>query len=347
MKSVMGSTFAEITQAQLDAQARPPGSLPLIDRLIGFLAEAQQTPSPDVQTPRVLIFAGDHGVARTQSVSAYPSGVTPLMAKTILQGKATVNVLAQQAGASLELIDVGIATPLTHPGALPDGVFFRSAPIAAGTRDLSVEPAMTSGQVQSALTEGAAAVARAINAGVDLIALGELGIGNTTTAAGVAAQLLRVSPLEVAGPGTGLDPAGVQRKAALLQKAMDRHPEPSVNPIDALAELGGFEVAAMTGALLQAARHHLPVLIDGFVVGAAALAAVRINPEVQRVIYPATRSAEPGHQLLLDTLGLPPPVFDAGFRLGEASAATLAIPLVKAACAVFHGTALLKDVMPQ
>lgn len=340
--------FAAEVQARLDAQARPPGSLPLLDSILRFLATAQATAQPAVDRPHVLLFAGDHGVAKMNKVSPYPVGVTPLMERAIVEGTATVSVLARQAGATLELVDVGVATSLSLPAQLPEGLSFVSAPVGRGTKDMSVEPAMSPGQVQAALAQGAAGVDRALQAGADLIALGELGIGNTTAAAALSAQLLRLSPLELVGPGTGLDAAGVKRKAAVIQRAFDRVEErPSATTMDALAQFGGFELAAMTGAILQAERHHLPVLLDGFVVSAAALAAVNINPEVRKIMYPATQSTEPGHRLVLDTLSLARPIFDAQLHLGEASGAALALPVVRAACAVLRDTALLEDVMPK
>jgi nicotinate-nucleotide--dimethylbenzimidazole phosphoribosyltransferase len=335
------STPAELTRARLNALAKPPGSLGRLEDIAVFLADAQQAFPPTVRSPRVIVFAGDHGVARDEGVSPYPPEVTGAMIATFASGKAAVAVLARQAGADLEVVQVGVVPDV---GVQPvPGVRVLNHNVARGTQNLAVTPAMTAAQCERALEVGRQAVARALADGVDVLCLGEMGIGNTTPAAAVSARLLDRPATELVGPGTGLDAAGVAHKAQVVQRALDRGG--SADPLDALADLGGFEIAALTGAMLAAEAGNLPVLLDGFIVGAAALVAVRHRPETRRVLLPCSRSAEPGHVAVLQALDLGPPVLDLGLRLGEASAATAALPLVKSAAAVVTEMALLQDVL--
>jgi len=202
---------------------------------------------------------------------------------------------------------------------------------------------MSAAERDEAIAVGAEAVERAVADGVDLLCLGEMGIGNTTPATAVASRLLDRPAVELVGPGTGLDAAGVAHKAAVIQRGLDRGGTSTA--LDALADLGGFELAALTGAILRAEVRDLPVLLDGFIVGASALVAVRAEPAVRRVLLPCTHSAEPGHAAILTALDLGPPVLDLGLRLGEASAAVAALPLVRSAAALVGEMALLEDVL--
>lgn len=329
------------TRARLDALAKPPGSLGRLEDIAVFLAGAQRCFPPSAASPRVVVFAGDHGVARDEGVSPYPQAVTGAMVQTFASGRAAVAVLARQAGAELEVVQVGVVPELAV-SAVP-GVVVRDENVARGTANLARGPAMTEAQRDAALEVGRRAVQRALEAGVDLLCLGEMGIGNTTPAAALAARLLGRPAAELVGPGTGLDAAGVAHKAAVVQRALDRGG--SEAPLEALADLGGLEIAALVGAVLAAEEGDLPVLLDGFIVGAAALLAVRHRPEARRVLLPCTRSAEPGHAAVLAALDLGPPVLDLGLRLGEASGAAAALPLVRAATALVTEMALLEDVL--
>lgn len=335
--------FADATRAYLDRLAKPPGSLGGLEDLAVFLAGAQRRHPPRVDAPRVIIFAGDHAVAEAQGTSPYPSAVTVAMVHTICAGKAAVAALARQAGATVEVVDVGVRERVrVSPQGLID---FIDDKVAPGAADLSVGPALTDDQRALAMEAGARAVARALARGADLLCFGEMGIGNTTPASAVAARLLGRPAADLVGPGTGLDAAGVAHKASVVQRALDRGGP--TDPLGALADLGGLEIAALTGAMLAAEERSVPVLVDGFIVSAAALVAVRVDPGVRRVLYPATRSAEPGHGLVLEALGLGRPLLDLGLRLGEASAATAAIPLARSACALVEEMALLEEVLAQ
>jgi nicotinate-nucleotide--dimethylbenzimidazole phosphoribosyltransferase len=337
----MSTSIASAAQQRLDALAKPPGSLGRLEELGVRLAVAQGRAQPSARWPRVIVFAGDHGVASAWPVSPYPSAVTQAMVHTFASGRAAVSALARSAGATLEVVDCGVAG--LGPVQAGEGVRVHRTAVAAGTADLVTGPAMTSGQLEAALAIGRAAADRAASDGVDLLALGEMGIGNTTPATALAARLLERPAVDLVGPGTGLHAAGVSRKAELIQRALDRGGAP--DPAGALADLGGFEIAALVGCLLQARRHRIPVLLDGFIVSAAALVALRLDAGVREQLIPTTRSAEPGHAALLEAIGAGEPLLDWGLRLGEASAATLCIPLARAACAVMAEMATLAEVL--
>jgi nicotinate-nucleotide--dimethylbenzimidazole phosphoribosyltransferase len=330
-------------QAHLNALAKPPGSLGRLEALALDLAVARGRVLGPLRAPQILVFAADHGVAREEAVSPYPSAVTALMVRTFAADKAAVCLLARNAGAALEVIDVGVASPLRD---LPTAILVRHARVAEGTANLARGPAMRPEERDAALAVGRAAADRAAAAGVDLLLPGEMGIGNTTAAAALAARLLGLPAAALVGPGTGLDAAGLAHKVSVVQRALDR--QGPHDPLGALADLGGLEIAALTGLLQGAHAHQIPVLLDGFIVSAAALVAQRLDPSLSVRLIPATRSAEPGHAAILDALGLPPPLLDWGLRLGEASAAALALPLVRAAAALLDpdgGMATLEQVL--
>lgn len=331
----------DAAQQRLDALAKPPGSLGRLETLAAWLAGCQGRCPPTAASPRIIVFAGDHGVARAHAVSPYPPEVTAAMVATFAAGRAAVSVLARQARATVEIVDCGVLG-LGEVSAT-DGVRVVRAPIGPGTADLATGPAMTADQCAAARAVGAAAAERAAAEGCDVLALGEMGIGNTTAASAVAARLLGRAAVELVGPGTGLDAAGVQRKAAVVQRALDRGGP--VAPWAALADLGGFELVALAGCMERAASLRLPVVIDGFIVGAAALAAVRARPELAAFLVPATRSAEPGHGAVLEALGAGPAVLDLGLRLGEASGAALVLTLLRGAAALLTEMATLDEVL--
>ena len=332
---------ANQTRALLDSLAKPPGSLGRLEQLAVQLAAAQGCCPPSAERPRVIVFAADHGVARAEAVTPYPPEVTGAMVRTFGSGRAAVAVLARQAGASLEVVDVGVVG--LGPVEAVEGVSVVRAAVAAGTANLAAGPAMTGAQVEAAISVGADAVDRAFAAGCDVLALGEMGIGNTSAASALAARLLGRPAVDLVGPGTGLDAAGVSRKAAVVQRGLDRG-GPSA-PREALADLGGLEIAALFGAMLRASELRIPVLLDGFIASAAALAAAMESPGLRPFLLPTTRSAEPGHGAVLDALDLGPPMLDWGLRLGEASASALALPLVRAAARIPREMATLAEVL--
>ena len=286
-----------------DAKTKPRGSLGRLEDLGARLAGIRGF-VPERLESAIVVAAGDHGVA-AEGVSAYPQEVTAQMVANFAAGGAAINVLARCAGARLLIEDRGVG---------------------AGTRNLAEGPAMTPAEVERELAAGQALVGELED--VDVIGLGEMGIANTTSASALAAALLAVDPALVCGRGTGLDDDGVARKVEVVRRALE------VNAgADPLTAVGGFEIAFLAGIVLGCERRRKAVLLDGFITGAAALAAVRISPTAVDVMIAAHRSPEPGHDLVLAELGLEP-LLDLGLRLGEGSGAALALPLLHASVAI-------------
>lgn len=312
---------------------KPPGSLGALESLAVQLAAMQRTPTPSADRVWISIFAGDHGVA-TQGVSAFPQAVTGEMVRNFATGGAAISVLARHLGATLEVVDLGT---VNDPGPLP-GV--RRARIAAGTADFTREAAMSPAQLEQALAAGRDSAVAAHEAGAHVFIGGEMGIGNTTSATALACALLGMPAAGLAGAGTGLDAAGIARKAAVVERALALHGHP--DPARALACYGGFEIAALTGAYIACAQRGLPVLVDGFIATAAALAATRLDPGCRAWMLFAHRSHERGHGALLEALGAAA-LLDLGLRLGEGSGAAVAVPLLRAACALHAGMATFEQ----
>jgi nicotinate-nucleotide--dimethylbenzimidazole phosphoribosyltransferase len=294
---------------------RPAGALARLDELAEWLAAWQGTERPAVRRPAALVFAADHGVAAS-GVSAYPAEVTAAMVKALREGAATACVLARHVGATLEVVDVGVGVP---------------------TGDLSREPALDPGRFRACVQAGRDAVA-ALDA--DLLVLGEMGIGNTTAAAAVTAILLGRSAEATTGRGTGVDDAGLARKRAAVEAA--RHRVGTATPMEALRQAGGAELAALAGAALEARLRRLPLVLDGFVVTAAVAPLALLHPGALANAVAGHRSAEPGHQALLDRLGLRP-LLELDLRLGEASGALAAVPLLRLAAAAVTEVATFDD----
>ncbi|RAO75653.1 nicotinate-nucleotide--dimethylbenzimidazole phosphoribosyltransferase [Dyella jiangningensis] len=307
-------------QAQL---TKPPGSLGTLETLAIRLAGLQHAVLPSMQQVWITVFAGDHGVA-AEGVSAFPQVVTGEMVRNFASGGAAISVLARTLGAMLEVVNLGT---VNDPGELPH---VRRVIIAPQTHNFCEQPAMSDAQLERALLAGAESVATAQAAGARLFIGGEMGIANTTSAAALACALLDESPAMLAGAGTGLDAAGVQHKAAVIERALTRYPVDG-DALAWLARVGGFEIAALCGAYISAAQHGLPVLVDGYITTVAALAAVRINPRCREWMFFAHRSRERGHARLLAALEADP-LLDLGLRLGEASGAAAAVPLMRLAC---------------
>jgi nicotinate-nucleotide--dimethylbenzimidazole phosphoribosyltransferase len=323
---------AEARQAQL---TKPAGALGRLEDIAIRLAALQGTEQPCVDRVHVTVFAGDHGVA-AEGVSAFPQAVTAEMVKNFARGGAAISVAARTLGASLEVINLGTA----HATGPLDGV--KHYNLGPGTANFTAEPAMTVHQLANALAAGRHAVERARLAGNQLFIGGEMGIANTTAATALICALLDANPEQLAGPGTGLDRAGIAHKARVIQRALDLHDSYIDPPLEALRRLGGFEIAALTGAYIACAHLGLPVLVDGFISSAAALAAVRLCPGCQDWLLFAHTSAEPGHRTILAALDARP-LLDLGMRLGEGSGAAVAVPLLRMACALHNGMATFAE----
>lgn len=319
-----------------DAQlTKPAGALGRIDALVPLLAALQQRERPKLERVWISIFAGDHGVA-VEGISAYPQSVTGQMLANFVNGGAAISVLAGELGAALEVVDLGTAHPV---GPLP-GV--RHLTLGPGTANFVQGPAMSAETCQLALQAGRDSVLRAREQhAADLFIGGEMGIGNTTTAAALACALLGCEPSNLAGPGTGLDAAGIAHKCAVIERALAQHAG-AHDAFGWMQRLGGFELAALTGAYLACAQEGIAVLVDGFICSVAALCAVRLNPACRDWLLFAHRSAEPGHMAVLDALGAQP-LLDLGLRLGEGSGAALAVPLLRMACALHGGMATFAE----
>jgi nicotinate-nucleotide--dimethylbenzimidazole phosphoribosyltransferase len=323
--------------AHLDRLTKPPGSLGGLETIAIRLAGIRGRLVTDIERPAVIVFAADHGVA-IRGVSAYPSEVTAQMVANFAAGGAAINVLARAAGADLVVVDIGVAGG--DAGAVgSEALRSRSsarlirARIAAGTQDFTSAPAMTRGDALAAIEAGRVAVATMIDAGADLIATGEMGIGNTTAASAIVASLTGAPVRAVTGRGTGIDDPGLERKVAAIETALALHRPDPQDPIGIIAAVGGLEIAGLVGAILAAASASVPVILDGFITGSASLVAAAIAPNLPGRLIAAHRSVEPGHAIVLERLGLRP-IFELDLRLGEGSGAALAIPIIRAAARI-------------
>ena len=323
---------AEARQAQL---TKPPGALGRLEAVAIQLAALQGAPRPGLDQVHITVFAADHGVAAA-GVSAFPQAVTAEMVGNFARGGAAISVAARTLGASLDVINLGT---VRDPGPLAGVQDCRLGP---GTADFTREPAMTEHQLARALGCGRQAVERARLAGAQLFIGGEMGIGNTTAAAALACALLDAPPERLAGPGTGLDAAGVQHKVEVIRRALACHAGHLSTPLDALCRLGGFEIAALTGACIACAHIGLPMLVDGYISSVAALAAAQLCPGAGEWLLFSHASAEPGHGAVLQALDARP-LLDLGMRLGEGSGAAVTVPLLRMACALHNEMATFAE----
>jgi nicotinate-nucleotide--dimethylbenzimidazole phosphoribosyltransferase len=319
------SAYDEARRAY-DAKTKPRGSLGRLEDL-GCRLAAIRGFVPDRLEAAIVVAAGDHGVA-DEGVSAYPQEVTAQMVANFAAGGAAINVLARRAGAQLVVVDAGTAVPFEHE-------LVRSVRIGAGTANMTLGPAMRAEHVERAFAAADAIVGELD--GVDVVGLGEMGIANTTSASALTAALLGVEPQLVCGRGTGLDDDGVARKVDAVRRALAANED-----ADPLTALGGFEIAFLAGIVLACERRRVAVLLDGFITGAAALAAARVSPSAVGVMIASHRSSEPGHTLVLEALGLEP-LLDLGLRLGEGSGAALALPILDASIAILAEMATFGD----
>lgn len=314
---------------------KPPGSLGRLEDLAVRLAALQGRARPTADHVHITVFAADHGVT-AEGVSAYPAAVTVEMIRNFATGGAAVSVIARRLAAELEVVDVGTAEDYDPPAGV------RRERAARGSGNIRHEPAMDSATRERAEASGRASVTRALTAGADIFVGGEMGIGNTTAATALACALLDLPPAQLAGPGTGLDAAGVARKVAVIEAALTRHGRLRDDPVAALERLGGLEIAALAGAYQACGELGLPALVDGFIASVAALVAVRREPALGDWLLFAHRSGEPGHGGILDALGAEP-LLDLGMRLGEGSGAAAAVPLLRLACTLHNEMATFDE----
>ena len=351
MKTRLNSGVIPAIDVEAEAAARarqlqltkPPGSLGQLEEVACWLAARLRNPVPEMPRTEIVVFAADHGVA-ARGVSAFPQSVTAQMLGNFVRGGAAINVLALLEDCRIEVVDVGVASSDSSPAGV------RNERVRAGTRDLSTGPAMTQEELSAALAVGERCAREAVHRGAQLLIAGDMGIANTTAAACLICAFTGATPERVVGRGTGVDDAGLARKREVVQEALARvareKAQLTVAPAQAakriLAELGGFEIAAIAGLYMESARCGTPVLLDGYISAAAALAAVAIEPAVLSWMHASHQSAEAGHVIALEALGLKP-LLDLGLRLGEGTGAALALPIIRAALALHRKMATFSE----
>lgn len=320
-------------QDKINQKTKPLGSLGKIEAIALKLGLIQNTLSPTLKNPAIVIFAGDHGVAHA-GVSAFPQAVTAQMVFNFLRGGAAINVFAKTSGMQLKIVNSGVAQVISD---FADHRDFINTPIALGTKNFSSESAMTAAQAQQALEAGAAIVRQLAEDGCNIIGFGEMGIANTSSAACIISRLAKLPLEQCVGRGTGVDDAGLARKLTVLQSAMNLHTA-AKSPLEVLAAFGGFEIAMMTGAYIEAARQKMLIIVDGFITTSALLVASQMTPTVLDYCVYSHLSHEAGHRAVLTYLKADP-LLQLDLRLGEGTGAALAYPLVIAAAAFLNDMA--------
>ena len=324
----------------MDGKVKPLRSLGDLERIAARVAGIQGTATPHVDHPTVVVCAADHGIARS-GVSAYPQEVTGLMLQGFAAGTAAVGVLTRQAGARLVVADLGVVEP---PVIAPGQNQVVDRRVRAGTADSLQGPAMELHEAEQAVAHGIQLAHDLIDEGADLVGLGEMGIGNTTTASALTAALLARDPARVTGPGTGVSGEALAAKVKAVDAVLRRHADVKEGDTwGVLARMGGLEIAALAGVVLGCAARRVPVLLDGFITTAAAVVAARLAPAAVDAMIAGTLSPEPGHAVQLEELGLEP-ILRLGMRLGEGSGASLAIPVVRSAVAVLADMGSFADL---
>jgi nicotinate-nucleotide--dimethylbenzimidazole phosphoribosyltransferase len=307
---------------------KPRGSLGRLEELSIRLAGMRADPFPSVERKAVIVMAADHGVA-TEGVSAYPAEVTAQMVLNFLRGGAAINSLARQAGARVSVVDIGVASGFE---AVP-GLIRRK--VMCGTRSLAKGPAMTRQEAEQALQVGVDVLSEEAARGLDLVATGDMGIGNTTPSSAIAAVLTGLPVTQVVGRGTGIDDKGLQRKIKVIEQALTiNQPDPK-EALDVLHKVGGLEIAGLAGVMIAAAARRIPIVVDGFISTAAAMIAAGLAPGVREYMISAHQSVETGHRAMVSHLGLAP-LLDLNLRLGEGTGAALAFHLIEASTRILR-----------
>lgn len=311
--------------AHLDILTKPPGSLGKLEAIAVRLAGITGKVKPSFPKRAVIVMAADHGVCE-EGISAFPAEVTPQMVMNFLVGGAAVNVLARQAGAEVQCVDIGVNADMTHPDLIQRKIRY-------GTSNMAQGPAMSREEAEAAIMVGVEVVEEAISRGVSIFVTGEMGIGNTTASAAIVSALTDLSPVDSVGRGTGINDERLRHKIAVVERSLKINEVSATDPIDVLAKVGGLEIAGLTGVILAAAANHCPVVIDGFISSAAALLAQHIAPESANYMISSHQSHEQGHASLLQVLGLQP-MLHMDMRVGEGTGGVLALHLVDAACRI-------------
>ncbi|NLG84549.1 MAG: nicotinate-nucleotide--dimethylbenzimidazole phosphoribosyltransferase [Firmicutes bacterium] len=328
----------EAARRRLDELTKPRGSLGLLEEIAVRLAGMAGEPMPAIGRKVVILMAADHGVAE-EGVSAYPQEVTRQMLLNFARGGAGINVLARHVGAEVVVVDIGVRGRVAHPAIL-------DRKVREGTANIANGPAMTREEAIAAIEVGIEIARQTIgrndSSGLALLATGEMGIGNTTAATAVLAAFSGFPVARLVGPGTGLDEEGVRQKAKVIRRALEiNRPDPR-DGLEVLAKLGGLEIAGLVGCVLAAAAARTPVLLDGFISGAAALVAARLAPQCLDYVFASHLSAEPGHRVMLEMMGLRP-LLALDLRLGEGTGAVLAMPIIEAATKIIKEMATFTE----
>lgn len=314
-------------QARLDNLTKPRGSLGKLEWLAARTCAIKKDIAAKVSKKAILTFAGDHGVV-AEGVSAFPQEVTPQMVLNFLAGGAGVNVLANHVGAEVRVVDVGVASEVNGKGLIVKNV-------RRGTDNMVKGPAMSVEDAVKAINVGMEVARDAIADGAQIIGTGDMGIGNTTPSAALYAALLPAKVADVTGRGTGIDDAGLTNKIAVIEKALAVNSDRLGSPVEALAAVGGLEIAAICGAIIEAARSRVPVVVDGFISTAGALVAIRLNEKIKDYCFFSHMSAEQGHRIFFESMGLEP-LLHLGLRLGEGTGAALSMSLVESGLKIMN-----------
>ncbi|WP_071458659.1 nicotinate-nucleotide--dimethylbenzimidazole phosphoribosyltransferase [Bacillus massilinigeriensis] len=312
----------ERMEQHLNSLTKPLGSLGVLESLAIKIAGMTGNPHPEIDPAMVILMAADHGVCE-EGVSAFPAEVTKQMVKNFVTGGAAINVLSRAANCSVQIVDIGINGELHLPNVI-------NRKIRSGTANMAQGPAMERAEAILAIEAGIETAQTAIKQGARLLALGEMGIGNTTASSAMLAAFGQMGVDQIVGAGTGLDSAGKQRKADVIERALEVNQPDAEDPIDVLAKVGGLEIAGLAGVVLGAAAARIPVLVDGFITAVAALTAVRIAPEAGGYLIASHQSVEPGHIFVNKLLGLEP-IVNLNLRLGEASGTATVLPIIRSA----------------
>lgn len=331
----LNTAVMQKTQFRLDRLTKPAGSLGVLEELAKQIAGITGKERPQLRSKVIFTFAADHGVTE-EGVSAFPKEVTPQMVYNFLQKGAAINVLAKHAGAKVVVADLGVACDLKpHKNLLIEKINY-------GTKNMAKGPAMTQQEALKSIKNGIKIFENQLKSGIDILGTGEMGIGNTTASSAITAAFTKRDVEDITGKGTGLDEKGLKKKIEVIKKALQiNKPDPN-DAIDILSKIGGFEIGALAGVILAAAGKKIPVLIDGFISGAAALLAYHLNPRAKDYMIASHCSVEKGHKIILDHIGLRP-ILNLDLRLGEGTGAALGMTIIEASIKILIQMATFQE----
>ena len=323
-----------ISRARQDSLTKPPKSLGKLEDIAVRYVRITGNKNPKLNKKSIFVMAGDHGIAE-EKVSAFPAEVTPQMVLNFLTGGAAINVLSRHAGCETKVVDMGV----NYNFGMVDGLIDRK--VGMGTKNFAKEAAMTEEELEKCLKVGIELANAEADEGTDIIGIGEMGIANTTSATAIFCALYGLDPNEISGKGTGLDDAGVSRKAEVIKSALEKH-VPLNSPLEVLRKVGGFEIAGLVGLVIGAASRNIPVVVDGFITTSAVAVAIELLPEVKERLFFAHISQEQAHKKVLEKIG-GDPILDLGMRLGEGSGAALSISIIEASLKIYNEMATFES----